>query len=176
MQKRKLPWIRSGLRSRQQRGVAAVEFALVLLPMLLIAFGVVEYGRAVYQYNTLVKSVRSAARVLSWSNPNAAAYRTVEVVRAKCLAVFGTDDCSGIPLSPTLSLLNVQVCDRISWVECPGASEAMFKQVNAGGAEIDLVAVRISGYQHQFLGLPLVTSSPVTTFADIESVMRQGNE
>jgi len=43
------------LRHRAQRGVAAIEFALVLLPMLLLAFGVVEYGRAIYQYNTLAR-------------------------------------------------------------------------------------------------------------------------
>ena len=46
----------------RQRGVAIVEFALVLPLLLLMTFVVTEYSRALYQYNTLTKSVRDAAR------------------------------------------------------------------------------------------------------------------
>ena len=34
-------------RPARQRGVAAVEFAILLLPILLIAFGIVEFGREI---------------------------------------------------------------------------------------------------------------------------------
>lgn len=50
---------------KTQRGVAAVEFGILLIPLVLLAFGITEYGRAMYQYNALGKSVRSAARYLS---------------------------------------------------------------------------------------------------------------
>lgn len=48
-----------------QRGVAAVEFALVLVVLLAIASGIVEFGRAAWYYNALVKATRDGARQLS---------------------------------------------------------------------------------------------------------------
>ena len=48
-----------------QRGVAAVEFALVLVVLLVIASGIVEFGRAAWYYNALVKATRDGARQLS---------------------------------------------------------------------------------------------------------------
>lgn len=162
-------------RRHAQRGVAAVEFALVLLPMLLIAFGVAEYGRAIYQYNTLVKSVRTAVRVLSMANPDEVTYRSVTVPYAKCMAVYGNEDCSGNPLAPSLAVTDVKVCDRNDWSECSGDMESNYKDVSTGEGPIQLVKVRISGYEHPFIGLPLVTSSPTTIFSDIEAVMRQSS-
>ncbi len=160
-------------RRQAQRGVAAVEFALVLLPMLLIAFGAAEYGRAIYQYNTLVKSVRTAVRVLSMASPDDSSYRSTTVVKAKCLAVYGNDTCDGTPLAPSLATSHVKVCDRNSWSECTGTAQTNFKDVASGQGPIQLVMVRIEGYQYPFIGLPLVTGSPTTTFSNITAVMRQ---
>ncbi len=169
--------LRPGLRqrTRRQRGVAVVEFALVLVPMLLIAFGVAEYGRAIYHYNTLVKSVRTATRIMSMANPDDVSYRSVTVPYAKCMAVYGNDTCTGSPLAPSLSVSQVQVCDRNDWDECTGANKQMFSDVPTGEGPIHLVRVRISGYEFPFIGLPLVTSSPTTRFSDIEAVMRQSS-
>ena len=49
----------------RQRGAIAVEFGLVTLIIVPLALGVVEFGRALYAYDTLTKSVRSAARYLA---------------------------------------------------------------------------------------------------------------
>ena len=49
----------------KQRGVAAVELALILPLLLAICFAVTEFGRAIYTYNTLAKSTRDASRYLS---------------------------------------------------------------------------------------------------------------
>ena len=76
-----------------QSGTAAVEFAILLLPMLLLAFGVVEYGRAIYNYNTLVKSVRASARLLSSQSPDNDGYAGLQE-DARCLAVHGNVDCT----------------------------------------------------------------------------------
>lgn len=160
-------------RRKTQRGVAAVEFSLVLLPMVLLAFGAAEYGRAIYNYNTVVKSVRTAVRVLSMTSPDAADYRSVSVVKAKCLAVFGNDTCTGTALAPSLTTSHVKVCDRNSWSECSGMSQTDFKNVASGQGPIDVVMVRISGYNYPFMGLPLVTGSPTTTFSNITALMRQ---
>lgn len=160
-------------RLKQQRGVAAVEFALVLVPLLIIAFGAVEYGRAIYHYNTLVKSTRSAVRWASLAPATSSGYSTF-VSQAKCLAVYGNTSCGGNPLAPSLSLSNVRVCDQSNWTECAGSMQSTYQQVPlSGGSNMNLVAVRISGYNYAFLGLPLVTPSSTVTFGDIEAVMYQ---
>jgi hypothetical protein len=45
-----------------QRGVAAVEFAVVVILLFTLIFGVLELARMVYMYNTLQEITRSAAR------------------------------------------------------------------------------------------------------------------
>jgi Flp pilus assembly protein TadG len=48
---------------RGHRGQALVEFAFVFPIIALIAFGFIDVGRAVFQYNTLTNAAREAARV-----------------------------------------------------------------------------------------------------------------
>lgn len=48
-----------------QRGVAAVEFAFLILLLLLIVAGLVEFGRALWYYDALAKGTRDAARYMS---------------------------------------------------------------------------------------------------------------
>lgn len=47
---------------RSQSGATAVEFALVCLPLLLLVFGIIEFGRAFYVRNELSHAVDVAAR------------------------------------------------------------------------------------------------------------------
>lgn len=86
----------------RQVGVALIEFALVLPFLLLLAFITTEYGRALYQYNTLSKSVRDAVRFLSVQNPGE---MTTE---AKNLVVYGDVVNTGTPLAFGLSLAQVK--------------------------------------------------------------------
>lgn len=54
------------LRQPIRRGVAAIELALLMVLFWLpLTFGVVEVGRAIYEYNAVAKSTRDAARYLS---------------------------------------------------------------------------------------------------------------
>lgn len=48
-----------------QRGVAAVELALVMIFLLLLTAGIVEFGRAFWYYDALTKATRDGARMLS---------------------------------------------------------------------------------------------------------------
>jgi Flp pilus assembly protein TadG len=57
--------IGSNLKRAQQRGVAAVEFAFVLIFMLMIVAGIIEFGRAFWYYNALDKATRDGARYMS---------------------------------------------------------------------------------------------------------------
>lgn len=88
------------------RGAVTVEFAFLLIPLLLLGFGGAEYGRALYQYNTLVKSVRDSARYLSQYNPADVNY---PLAAAKNLAVYGATSDTGSPLVPGLTTSMVTV-------------------------------------------------------------------
>ena len=49
--------------SLQTQGQGLVEFALVVPILLLIVFGVVDFGRAIYAFNTIGNAARTAGRV-----------------------------------------------------------------------------------------------------------------
>jgi Flp pilus assembly protein TadG len=119
-----------------QRGVAAVEFAIllpwVLVPMIL---GTVELGHAIYSFNTLDKTVRDAGRHLSQHGPGDATI----AAEAKCLAVYGTTDCSGSPVAPGLTTGMVSICDASL---CPGTHANQL----TGLGSINLVTVSIPNY------------------------------
>jgi hypothetical protein len=86
---------------KRERGVALTEFALVLPMLLIIMLVTMEFGRAYYQFNTLTKSVRQAARYLSVRTPG------VDMDKAKNIIVYGNPGGTGSPLIPGLSLSNV---------------------------------------------------------------------
>jgi Flp pilus assembly protein TadG len=55
-------------RRRDEEGAAAVEFALVLVPLLIIVFGLIQYGLYFYSSQTGSSVVNAAARQLSVGN------------------------------------------------------------------------------------------------------------
>ena len=72
-------------RNFPQQGVAALEFAFLLVPLLASAFGITEFGRALYYYDTLAKAVRDATRLMSTQTPTDAGYAALRT-RATCTA------------------------------------------------------------------------------------------
>lgn len=50
---------------QREKGVAAVELAFVVIMLLIIVAGIVEFGRAFWYYNALAKATRDGARFLS---------------------------------------------------------------------------------------------------------------
>lgn len=150
------------IRFNRQRGVAAVEFAILLIPLVLLTFGITEYGRAMYQYNALAKSTRNAARYLSEYAAG------TEIANAKDLAVYGCIrgvNCTGTPtpLAPGLSATNVQIADMKS-------SPATHASQDTGSGLVNLVTVTITNYQFQSLVPSLM---PNITFGNISATMRQ---
>ena len=149
------------------RGVAAVEFALLLIPLLILVFGVIEFGRALFQYNTLVKAVRDSARFLSVESPSDASY---PLAQARCLAVYGNTACAGVPLVSGLTTAMVEVCNPVDASDCPGEN---FSAVATGFGSINLVTVKIVGYPFKSLSLPFVPSLDSIVFGPIHTTMRQ---
>lgn len=144
---------------RKQRGVAAVELGILIFPLILLAFGITEFGRAIYQYNTLAKVTRDATRFLSGQGPG----DINDVSAAKCLAVYGNKTCDGTALVPNLTTAMVNVCDSVS---CPGSHQGQA----TGSGVINLVTVTVNGYPFTSL-VPLLL--PSMNFGAISTTMRQ---
>lgn len=154
----------------RQRGVAAVELAIVLPLLLAITFGITEFGRAIYTYNTLAKSTRDAVRYLSTQASGSTTARTT----ARNLVTYGNPKGTGTPLVPGLTTSMVQFCDP---------SDCASTHLNQGSLPtMDLVTVRITGYAFTPV-LDLLTftrfytggTSSITsiTFGDISATMRK---
>lgn len=135
------------LRSKPQRGVAAVEMAIIVLPMLILCFGITELGRALYQYNGLTKATRGAVRYLSQQSlASPPAGQTADGIRtnARSLALCGALDCEGRPpLVPNLSLGMISVCDPVS---CPSTHA----NVSTGQGTTSLVSVVIGAGTNRY--------------------------
>ncbi|CAI8698260.1 pilus assembly protein [Burkholderia pyrrocinia] len=173
---------RPPFRRSRTRGVAAVEFALVLMPMIMLATGVAEFGRAIYQYETLTKATRDAARYLSIWLPSDSAY---PVAAAQCLVVYGSTTCgsAGTELVPGLTTSMVTICDASHTTGCGDASDpAQFSNLPTYDADnnaasgtatgsINVVEVKIKGYQYQ--PIPAYPGLTSITFGNIVTVMRQ---
>lgn len=142
----------------KQRGVAAVELGIVIVPLVLLAFGITEFGRAFYQYNTLAKATRDAARFLSSQgagDPN-------DLAIARCLAVHGNRTCEGSPLVPDLSTAMVDVLDS--------TNSASHANQETGSGVVNLVTVQVTGYPFTSLVSFVV---PNMSFGPIATTMRQ---
>ncbi|MBS1189182.1 MAG: TadE-like [Rhodocyclaceae bacterium] len=131
---------------KTQRGAAILELA-VLLPLLVVMlFGITEYGRAIYTYDTLAKSVRTAVRHLTVHS----AGDPVSQAEARCLVVTGDyttaggiTTCDGSPVAPGLTTAMVDICDAANASACPGQPHSA---VSTGSGVANLVTVRVTAY------------------------------
>lgn len=135
-----------------QRGVAAVEFALILPFLLVLSFLTTEFGRALYQYHSITKSVRDGVRYLSVQQPNTHLTETANLI------VYGNTQGTGDPLVAGLTTSHVQA---------PVWSTAGTDPV------INTVTVRVSNFQFDtmFSGFFGIGFPPIT-FSDITATMR----
>ncbi len=136
----------------KQNGVALVEFALILPLLLLLTFITTEFGRAMYQYNTITKSVRDAVRYLSVQTPG------THTAQAQNLVVYGNITGTGTPLVLGLSLANVPTP---TW------------QTAGTLPVINTVQVRVTRYTFHSL-VPSVFGNTFgnITYSDISATMR----
>ena len=134
-----------------QRGAAAIEFGLLMMPMAFITLGTTELGRAFHSFNSVAKCVRDGARYQS----TVAAGNTLG---GRCLTLTGSPTNNGTtcsvatPLLPGMTLAMVTVCDRLS---CAGThNQVAFPSAGGtGGGVVNLVTVTITGY-------PFVSMAP----------------
>ncbi|MFS2203160.1 TadE/TadG family type IV pilus assembly protein [Variovorax sp. Varisp36] len=144
---------------RTQYGVALIELALVMPLLLLLTFITTEFGRAMYEYNAVVKSTRDAVRYLSVQTPG------THVTEARNLIVYGNTGGTGSPLARGLSLSNVPIGSCCTW-QSAGANPI-----------ITTVTVRVSSYSFQSLfpsvmGVAFADANGNIVFNDITATMR----
>lgn len=150
--------------STKQRGVALLEFALSLSLLITIVFGITEFGRAIFQYNTLTKAARDAARFLAVRDPSAPG----AVSDAKCMAVYGNPACSGAALVAGLTLSMVNVC----YAANPAC--AATHQSQGASPVINLVSVTIGGPNNPYSFTSVMSFIvPSFDFGAISVTMRQ---
>ncbi|BDR08816.1 MULTISPECIES: TadE/TadG family type IV pilus assembly protein [Comamonas] len=138
----------------QQQGAALIELALSIPFMIMLSMIVIEFGRALYEYNTVTKSVRDAVRYLSVQMPNTLC------ANAQNLVVYGTTTTGTQPLAPGL---------KTSAVSCSWQTTGALPLINT-------VTVTVTGYHFTspvsgVFGLQLFTNGGIN-FGNITATMR----
>ena len=126
----------SRLGSHRHRGVAVVEFAFVLVIMLLIMAGMVEFGRTFWYADALTKATRDGARVMSsWP---------IDTISSKGLGAarnITQDSANAANVSPSLATGNVLVqCldDAFGPVGCSDGTAPANVRVSITGFSVNL--------------------------------------
>jgi Flp pilus assembly protein TadG len=146
--------------TKTQSGAVLVELALLLFPLLTLVFGITEFGRAVYQYNAIAKSVRDGARYLSQYAPGDA----TRILEAQSMVLCGRTACDGVPpLVPGMKLSYVRVRDRIS-------DPAQYNLQSTGRGSVNLVRIEVSGFTFRSIAPAFV---PDQLFGAIQATMVQ---
>jgi len=143
----------------QERGAALIELALIMPLLLLLTFITTEFGRAMYEYNSVVKATRDAVRYLSVQTPG------THITEARNLMVYGNTAGTGTPLARGLSLTNVPAGSCCTW------------QTVGADPIINTVTVRITSYTFHSLfpsvmGVVFADANGDIVFSDITATMR----
>lgn len=112
----------------QQRGVAAVEFAIIAMLLFTLLFGIIEFGRLFYVFNTVQEVTRHAAReaVVRWVDNSSTS-------PAKTLALFGG---TSLPAGAEITAANI----NIDYLTAAGGTPSPFP-----GSAADNISACLSG-------------------------------
>lgn len=127
---------------RSQTGATTVEFAFIGATVLLVLFGVIEIGRAMFVLNALGESTRRAARMATVCPINDGAI-------AQAALFTYPDGGTASPIISGLTAGNVVV----EYLDGSGATVA---DPTANFSQIRFVRTRIVGFQHRML-IPFAT-------------------
>lgn len=106
-----------------QKGVAVVEFGLLIILLLMIVGAIIEFGRVFWYYDALTKATRDGARLMSKADKTIIA--SAEVNAAKDLVVAAVNAAK---VSPDLTTGNVRV-------ECLNAAYSVIACVDGTAPE-----------------------------------------
>lgn len=124
----------------RDRGSVAVEFALLLPILLLIIFGVIDFGRAINAQITLTQAAREGARLASLGY-STSAVQTRAQSAATGLSPVTVTVSSSCPAGAGMGVdAVVQTSYQFSFVTPVGAFAAMFGSSSFGSSTLTLTA------------------------------------
>jgi len=129
-----------------QKGVAAVEFALILLPLVLLIFGAIEFTTALYDKAVITNASREGARAgIVYDDPRRSNSDILDAVNRYC---------------------------SDNMISLGGASDISTQITRGGDTAGDPLTVRVT-YTYNFLVLPnFITSLAPGITMEAETVMR----
>jgi Flp pilus assembly protein TadG len=133
----------------KESGQTLVEFALVCLLFFILIFGIIEFGRALWTWNSIVHATRTGARYAVVETP------TADDSNIKKVVVYNDPNAtsSSTPILPGLQESNVTVQYCTDAGTCSSSLTVAQKQ---GGQ--NSIQVSITGYQFYFV-VPIFGSS-----------------
>jgi hypothetical protein len=129
----------------QQKGLYIVEFTLVATLFFVLLFGVIEFARALFVWNTLTEATRRGARLAVVCPVGHASIANVTVFNAPSAA-------GSSPILPGLNSADVVT----EYLDQAGVATASFNNIR-------YVRVSIVGFQHTLLIPPLLPGLPTMT-------------
>ena len=136
-------------RDKAQRGNAVIEVSLILMLMLMIMFGCIDFGFVLFEYQTLAHQARSAARYGAINPSDVAAIRNVVLYGSPALPDGKSEGDPGF-FGVTSSMVSVARFDATK------PEDRIV--VGVSGYQIVLVGPYIAG---TFTGKPITVSLPV---------------
>jgi Flp pilus assembly protein TadG len=122
---------------RRDRGAAAVEFALILPLLMLLVFGIIDFGRALNAQITLTQAAREGARLDALGQSNAAVVSRTQTaatglnLNAPNGSVTETQVC--MPNAGATADAQVTVSYQFSFITPVGAIAGLFGGSGFGG-------------------------------------------
>jgi Flp pilus assembly protein TadG len=113
-------------RKMGDRGTAALEFALVLPVLLLIVFGIIDFGRALNAQITLTGAAREGARLAALGYPDAAIQARVAAAAPSLNGVTATVAASCPPGAGPAADAQVDVNYSFSFITPIGVFVGLF--------------------------------------------------
>jgi len=174
--------------AHSQRGVAAVEFALIAVVFFMVLLGIAEFGRIMYVWNTTQEVTRRAAReavVRDFSAAETAAIKReaifqagtsgtvslpagVEITNTTVRLVYLTVDAGGNPVAITAGNMPADPADNIS--ACGDAARMFISCIRFVQACIAVDDTCVSSIPYQpmvvllgNLGIDLAINIPAST-------------
>ena len=139
-----------------QKGQTLVEFALCAILFLTLLFGIIEFGRGLWTWNTIVQATRAGARFAVTSDP-------ANDTAIKNWVVYHNAAGTGAPVLSDLTTSNVGVVFK----------KNTGTDMSATRYSSDVVQVAITGYSFNFI-VPIfggsMTLPPFTTTLPVEGL------